>query len=882
MNAPKWASAMLRRLAQPCEAEILIGDLEEAHRARVSRRGGVLAVIVTSLEAVDIAFMLLRRRMRIPRLAMSWLDVKLGLRMLVRYPVLTIIGTGSLALAIALGAAVFAFITLMLWPRMPLPEGDRIVTVAVRDEAANQFEGRVTADFLRWRAGCATLTDLGATRAQSRNLTMGDGLIEPVTIAEVTPSVFAMTREAPLMGRVLVEDDARATAPPVLVLGERIWRERFSADPGIVGRTVMLTGTPTSVVGVMPAAYRFPSIYEVWQPFKLDETVAPRTGTGMRVWARLKPGVTSAQADAELAVLSAQSAADWPATHAHLKAGLMPAARSNVANPQERVLYVALNLATGLLVLLVSGNVALLMFARAATRESEIVVRAALGASRARIITQFLTEALVLSAIAAAVGLWLAQRTMAWAVTTFALVANDGALLPFWITSSLPALSIAYGIGLALLATAVTGILPALKMTRGVSSRLRETTAGGGGLKFGGVWTVLIVAQIAVTVCAPSMVYLLRRGIHEAESEQIGVPAEQYLTARLGPGSGMSWPQYKTAIERVREDFANAPGVVRVSLADKLPLMWNGYYEIEVDEGGAAPPTGDIGNGYPISMAAVQPEFFELFEAPAIAGRLLAPSDYTGTPRVIVVNQRFVDRVLGGRNAVGRRIHYQRVGGDGQKPPAPKTNPWLEIVGVVRDLGMTKKAERDGAGVYIPLDLRASNGVMIAGRVSGDMAEATNALRAIVANADRALSIENVQPLSQVRSYETRTMGYVARIFTIVSLSALVLALSGIYAVMSFAVSRRTREIGIRVALGSNRSRVVLTILRRPLIQTAMGIVLGGVLTFLWVSAWGMTPGIALGTGSYIVAMIGVCLLACVVPVRRALNVDPIAALRNE
>jgi predicted permease len=535
-----------------------------------------------------------------------------------------------------------------------------------------------------------------------------------------------------------------------------------------------------------------------------------------------------------------------------------------------------------LLVLLVSGNVALLMFARASTRESELIVRTALGASRGRLIAQFFAEALVLSAFAAGAGLWLGQRTMSWAVTTFAFVANDGELLPFWITPTLPPVSIVYGVGLALLAAAMTGILPALKMTRGVSSRLRETTAGGGGLKLGGVWTVLIVAQIAVTVLAPSMVFVLRRAMHLAETEQFGVPAEQYLTARLGPGVGMTLDQYEAAVRRVREHLAAALDNRHVTLADKLPLMWNGYYQIQMDEGGAAPTTSDSGDAYPISTAAVEPEFFRAFEAPAVAGRLLVPSDYVGTARVIVVNQSFVERVLGGRNAVGRRIRYQRAGGDGQHPPDSNVQPWLEIVGVVRDLAMTKSHERGGAGVYIPLNLRAVNSVMLAARVSGDMTTATNTLRSIAATVDRSLRLEEVRPLNRVRDYEVRTLGYVARLFGILSGSGLILALSGIYAVMSFAVSRRTREIGIRVALGSSRSRVVLTILRRPLIQTGMGIVVGGSLTFLWINAWGLTPALALGTAGYIVVMVGVCLLACVVPARRALLVDPISALRTD
>ena len=878
MSAPRWATALLRRLAAPDEADVLIGDLEEAHRARVARRGAVVAALLTSLETADVTLMLLRKRVRLPRLGLSGLDFKLGVRMLVRYPVLTLIGSGSLALAIAIGSTVFAFISLMLWPRLPLPDGDQVVIVQHHDQSANTPESRVVADFLRWRGGTGTLGDLAAGRRRARNLRLGDGIVEPISIAEVTASTFAMTRVAPILGRTLTDADASAAAPPVLVIGERIWRERFAADPGLLGAQVLVSDVPTAVVGVMPAAFRFPSVFEAWQPLKIDDaTVKPRAGMGITIWARMKPSVTPAQANAELAVLSAQAAADWPATHVHLIADVQPVAFSEISNPEERTLLAFMNLVVALLVLVVSGNVALLMFARAATRESEIVVRTALGASRGRLVAQFVAEALVLSAIAAIAGLTLGQQAMAWGVNTFTRVANDGELLPFWITSTLPPISIAYGIGLALMATAVTGILPALKMTKGISSRLRETSAGGGGLKFGGVWTVLIVTQIAVTVTFPAMAFFATRAAWQVEDQQIGVPAERYLSARLSRESGMTQARFETGVRRVREDLAAVSGVARVSLADRLPLMWNGHYAIEMDEGGQAPTDSELEGlvtGHRVSTASVGPDFFPTFEAAPIAGRVLGPADYGDAPHVAVVNQSFVKKVLGGRNAIGRRIRYQVDSGPAE--------PWREIVGVVRDMGMAVEPSPKTAGVYLPIRLREVVSVMIAARVSGDMTASTNALRSIVAKADPALRVSEVQPLSLVTANGLRTITYVVRALSLVSLAALILALSGIYAVMSFAVSRRTREIGIRVALGSKPSRVVLAILRRPLLQVTAGIVFGGALTFVIARLIQIKLGFSPVLIGYLLVMLSVCLLACVVPARRALNVDPIAALRAE
>jgi putative ABC transport system permease protein len=469
---------------------------------------------------------------------------------------------------------------------------------------------------------------------------------------------------------------------------------------------------------------------------------------------------------------------------------------------------------------------------------------------------------------------------MHWGLTTFVLNANGGQLLPFWITSTLPPMSIAYGVGLAIAATLVTGILPAMKMTRGVSSRLRETTAGGGGLKFGGVWTVLIVAQIAVTATFPAIAFIEKTAAWQREARQIGVPTDRYLTAELDRASDMTEARFEAAVRRVREDLAATPGIARVALADRLPLMWNGNHVIEVDTGGDGSADQGLVDEHRVSSAAVEPEFFAAFDARPIAGRLLTQADGVEVARVAVVNESFVRHVLGGRNAIGRRLKYLASSTGGQRPPQQQS---IEIVGVVRDLGMSSgPAEPLEAGVYLPLNLQALSSVRIAGVVAGDMTAATNALRATVAKADAALRIGDVQTLAAVTAKGVKVINYVVAAIGMVSVAALVLALSGLYAVMSFAVSRRTREIGIRVALGSPRSRVVVTILRRPLMQLTLGSVFGALLTVAVSRLMELPVGFSLGLIAVGPIIFAVCLLACIVPARRALRVDPIAALRAE
>jgi putative ABC transport system permease protein len=838
--------------------------------------------VLTTLESLDIAFMLVRRRLRLPRWSMSWLDLKLATRMLVRYPVLSIIGTVSLASAIALGASAFAFISLFLWPRMPLPDGDKIVQVTFHNVAESREVAGFTADYLRLRNGARTLTDFAAGRVLARNLAMGDGIVEPILVAETTASMFDMARVAPIAGRALTDDDASAAAQPVMVLGERLWRERFAADPAIIGKSLLVSDTPTTVVGIMPAGFRFPSVHEVWQPLKIDAVAAPRRGTTMRMWARLKADVDYDKANAELEVISSQAEVDWPATHKQIRATVGSPMESEMSNPEERILLASMNGFIALLVLLVSGNVALLMFARAATRESEIVVRTALGASRGRLVAQFLAEACVLCAIAGTAGILLAQEVMDWGVNTFARIANDGKLLEFWITPTLPPISIAYGIGLSVLAAAVTGILPAMKMTRALSSRLRETTAGGGGLSFGGVWTVAIVGQIAVTMLFPVIMFFLSDQVRLTENQQIGVPADRYLTATLGQESSMPRARFEALVRRVHDELAATPGIGSVTLADYLPFGWNGHYMITVEGDATLPMTDDHGTGHQISTASVMPDYFAAFEAEPLAGRLFTSGDYVGPPRVVVVNQSFVEKVLGGRNAIGRRFYYTWASGGAQTVPTGPTPTWFEIVGVVRDMGMAVPPSPKTAGVYQPLFLRGVNTVSVAARVNGDMTAASNALRLITRNADPTLRVADVEPLSHRPINGVRTIRYVVRVLSIAGVIGFMLALSGLYAVMSFAVSRRTREIGIRVALGSTGPRVVFTVLRRPMIQAAIGSVLGGILAFIFPIPIIVTPALVAGFVGYVLVVFLICLIASIAPARRALRVDPISALRAD
>jgi hypothetical protein len=450
------------------------------------------------------------------------LDFKLGVRMLVKYPGLTLVGGLAMAFAIWVGAGAFEFVSQVVSPTLGLDEGERVVALRNWDAAAGRVQPRAVHDFVAWRAELRSVHDLGAYRESERNLITGDGASEPVALAEISASAFRLTRVPPLLGRSLTEADERPDAPPVAVIGHDVWQRRFGGDPGVVGRTVRLGSAPATVVGVMPAGYGFPVAHTVWVPLRLDALDHARgQGPSLRLFGRLAPGVTLDRAQAELATLGRRAAAEHPATHAQLRPQIMPYARSVFdLSAVEAGMLRSGNVFAVMLVVLVCGNVALLLFARAATREAELLVRTALGATRGQIVTQLFAEALVLGGVAAVVGLAAAGAGLRWMLAV--VEADAGTKLPFWFAGRLSPATVAYAVGLALFGAAIAGVTPALKVTRDLGPRMRQAGAGAGGLQFGGIWTLVIVAQVAVTVAFPVTAFGTRREAVEIRAMRSG------------------------------------------------------------------------------------------------------------------------------------------------------------------------------------------------------------------------------------------------------------------------------------------------------------------------------------------------------------------------
>jgi putative ABC transport system permease protein len=859
-------------------------------------------------------------------LANSWMDVKLGWRMLVKYPGLTLVGGLGIAVGVAIAAGAFTIIYTLTDPALPVDEGDRVVVIQNWDTATKRQVRRTLHDFIAWRHELASVQDLGAFRQVSRNLIAPGGPPETVRIAEITASGFTVPRVSPLLGRPLIEDDERPGAVPVAVIGFEVWRNRFAADPHLVGRPIQLGETEYTVVGVMPEGFAFPINNGVWVALGVDPSkYQPGEGPEITVFGRLAPDATFDSAQSELTMIGQRTAAAYPATHSQVRPRILPYTYPLFGVDQPETIWIAHlgQVLITLLIVIVSVNVAILVFARTATRTAEIAIRTALGASRRRIVVQLFVEALVLSAAAAAVGLWL---TSVGVREVHAAMARMRQQLPFWWTFDLSSGTVLYVIAITFLAAAIVGVGPALELTgRRAQARLQGISAGGGsGMQFGKIWTVLIVVQIAFAVALlPAAVF------HAWEAVRFGLArpgfaTEDFLTARLlmdmPARPNMSADAYQREfdaryaarqvelLQRLKADPAvshvtfalDVPGNEGTTRIEAESLTGASEGKSESTDATRDPATSparqsdlarsasvDGGSvvfrmpktGQSVKFGRVGVGLFDALGVPVLMGRAFDMRDVGPGASTVIVNRSFVRKIFGDAPPLGRRIRHVDV-------RDAASGRWYEIVGVVSDFpAMTMESDSTAAGLYqaaAPGELFA---VSLAIRVRGS-APATFAgrLRETAAAVDPNLQLRNVQSLEDVLREEQTMLRLVAAVLAALTLSVVLLSSSGIYAMMSFTVSARRKEIGIRAALGADPHRILRNIFARAARQLAMGAVLGmAAAEALDVATRGE---LMQGHGAVVLPIVALLLmliglLAALGPARRGMRVAPTEALRE-
>jgi putative ABC transport system permease protein len=816
-------------------------------------------------------------------MAMSWLDIKLGFRMLRRYPGLTVASALALAIAIGIGAGWYDLSGDLFRPRLPLPGGDRIVEIEMRSAVAGEDERRLLHDFLGWRRDLPSVEQLSAYRSVNRNLIMGDAQPEAVTVAEMTASAFELTRVPPILGRLFTAADEHPNAEPVVVIGHNLWQQRFGARTDVIGRSVQFGRTTATIVGVMPEGYAFPVNHRAWMPLRIQPGgYAPLEGVPVRVFGTVAPGATQAQLGTEVAALVDRTRASSPSTHQHLTPRVL--AYGGESPGDRGVLEFVMRHLPILLVLLVAcANVGTLIYARTATREGEIATRFALGASRGRIIGQLFAEALVLAAIAAVIGLIAANWALKWGVHAYYSGTTGG--MPFWIDPGLKPTTVAFASLLTVTGAALLGILPGLKATRrSVQSALRNLGTGGSTLKFGAVWTTVMIAQVALTVvCLPPAFGISQEALRD-RAIRGDFPAEEYLAVRMGldregaqTRTGEETTEaYSARFQRIYQELERLvsaePGVRLVTFADRLPGMNPAVRRAEVEVTPGSTPR-IIAN---LWMASVGPRYFDAFDAAIVAGRDFNDGDRASGSQTVLVNEAFVRRYMDGSSPVGRRVRYTSA-----DPSAPE--PWLEIVGVVSDIGMTPTDLGEAPYLFRAATPASAFPLVMGIQVSGDPAALAPRLRVIATDLDPGLRLEEIRVLEDlVWRVDVPTVVGAGAITAVVTLG-LFLSAAGIFSLMSVSVARRTREIGLRAALGAGPHRLLAGIFSRALVLVGSGIAAGNLLLLFFIA---LEPEADLadvwmalvGTSAI---MLAVGLLACIEPARRALRIQPTDALKE-
>jgi predicted permease len=820
------------------------------------------------------------------------LDAKLGLRMLAKQPLITAVALLALGLGIP-GSLTFLHGFDVLYGELPVPDGGRVVGIRHYDLDMRDPMLSTVHDYERWM-DLTSLRSIGAVRPYSVNVNAEEAGASPIRAAQITASSFDVLRARPLLGRLLDHADELDGAPDVVLLGEDLWSVRFARDPDIVGQSVRIGRTPHTVVGVMPADFRFPLSHQVWLPFRARAVdFPPDAGPRAFVFGRLADGVSIEDAKVEMTGLTERAADDDPERFEHLVGEVvdMPILLFNEVDDGvlelEGVIIQALIFG---LLLVVCGNVGTLILARTAARSAEITIRTALGASRARILTQLFVEALVLAMAATGLGLLGANAVASRLMHT--LTGDD--VLPYWADPTLTPRIVAIALGLAALCAVVAGVVPAHSATRrGIQANLQSAASRSTSVRFGIGSSLLIVSEIVLSVGFLAMGATWLRSALVNQGADLGFDPDRYVVGTLtvpepdpigdsGPTDSLAWRRHvaetqRALLARLNED----PAVVGVATAANPPGLPSPNRDVILE----TPPVGVVPVEWDTSIPRVDVSFFAGLNRSILAGRDFNAGDVEGPPgtphTAVIVNESFVRYVLGGRGAVGQRLRYDQrrtAAGDDEEE-------WYEIVGVVGAFGTNPRNSARDAAIYHPIAPGEVNPVQYVVEVSGDPEAFMPRFRQIAASVDREATADSGLLASSIRT-ASRNRRLVVLLVLALASTAFLLSVTGLYALISFTVSRRTREIGIRTALGARRSDIVSAVARRAAIQVGVGLALG--VAWGWRLLNGQRNQVALEVGNIPLTMAltaavagCVCVLACAAPTLRGLRIQPTEALRE-
>jgi len=798
-------------------------------------------------------------------------DARLALRLLYKRPGFAIVAVLTLALGVGATTAIFTVVYSVLLSPLPFRDADRLVDVRIVGRHAVVYP-LPDADFLAWRAQNHTADAVAVYDNSSATIT-GDGPPERVPGSKVTDRFFDVLGARPVVGRVFQEGDDKPGAPKTAVLSHALWVRRYHADSAVVGRTLLIGAEPHVVIGVMPAGFNYPPGHkEVWRILTVSEP--PRRGPfythGV---ARLKPGVSIAELRANLGIVTSTLKARYPAP-ADWTLDAVPL-RDALVGDVRRILYVLFG-AVGFLLLIATANVANLLLARAASREREMAVRSALGAGRARIAGQLVTESVVLGVISGAAGLalafWGTRALIALAPEDIPRLSEVGMSAPVFVF----ALAVASACGL------VFGLAPALRASRApLVETLKEGARSLAGTTHRRTQRLLVVSEIALALMLSVGAGLMVRSFVALQRVSPGFEPSHLLVFRLS----LPIVQYADAAARraffihLHERLETLPGAQAAALAISLPPQELAMTDNFMVEGQVLPPN----QGAPVGpLLFVNETYFRTLGVPLLAGRFFTERDDDKAPDVVIVNETLAKQYFAGVDPVGRRLKN----GGPERPIAPN-NPWKIIVGVVGDISYSGLDARPEPAVYYPFRQATSNNQYVVLRTAGDPRSLGAAARAVVAELDKDLPIANMLTMDELMAESIAPPRFRTILVSLFALVGLALAAIGIYGVMAYAVTERTHELGVRMALGADRHDVLRMVLSEAAWLALCGVgagIVGALATARLIQSllFGVTPTDVTTFTAIALLLSGTALAASYIPARRATHVDPMVALRYE
>ncbi len=806
-------------------------------------------------------------------------DIRFGAKMLIKRPGLSSIAILALALGIGLTTTMFSIVYTGVLKGLPFEDSEELVQLfRTRPAQDARFMGVTIHDFGDWREQQTSFDDIAAFFAETVNVSGSEGRPIRYLGAYSSAHLFDILGVQPILGRNFTAEEDHPSTPPVMILSYRAWQDRFQGDPEIIGQVLRANAEMTTVVGVMPEKFGFPQQMDAWLPLRIDPLEFTRgsgpalEGTQLRALARLKDGVSLEQAQAEMTAIAGRLATEYPESNEGIGVEVMPQVDLLVGPEGRALLFTMLGAVFGVL-LIACANVANLLLARTVLRSKEVAIRTALGSSRWRTISQLLAETLVLALAGTVVGLWIARAGIDW---FNAVIATQE--LPLWFVATMDPPIVLFVLSLTIVSTLLAGTVPAFRASStDLNEVLNDEARGSSGLRLGRISKALVVGEIALSCGLLVGAGLMIKTVVNVAQFDRGFPTENVFTSRIGlfeadyPTPTAQWQFYEDLLRRLDVQ----PGIQAAALTSDLPTRGGQMWRLTVD--GKAYPTED---DHPRARRVViTADYFDLFDVPLVRGRTFSSTDTVDNLPVAIVNERFVELFSPDGDPIGTRV---KLGEDDE--------PWRTIVGIVPDMylgGAIGANDPRHEGVYIPLQQNVINFMSLIARTDQAPMSYTAAIQSEVNAIDAALPLYWVRSLTDQYSLDTWFFRMFGTLFMAFGFAALALATIGLYGVMSFSASNRTREIGVRMALGAGARNVLMLILRQGAIQLAMGLTLGLGLALLLarsltlvlfnVEPWDPTI--------FVTVMIALSLsglTASFIPAKRATRVDPMEALRYE